>query len=168
MEIKIICYASEQRKLWFLYQGKPMQAQLICQGSKKTIFLLPENCTIELPDQTLLFKPAKKHIQELDALTITTPLSGCVVKIFVQPGQTILSGQTVATIESMKMENEIRALSHAVIQTIPITQGDVVQKNQVLITLAPITSAPKDNLAEQEEAYGKREHANVKAQIQDW
>ena len=168
MEIKIIHYAPELHKLWFIYKNKPMQAHLIYQANKKTIFLLPENRSIEIPDNHFLFKPAKKHIQDENATTITSPLSGCVVKVFVQPGQTILPGQTVATIESMKMENEIRALSHAVIQTIPITHGDMVQKNQVLITLAPITSAPVNNLAEKETACGKREHANVKAQVQNW
>jgi acetyl/propionyl-CoA carboxylase alpha subunit len=155
MEIKIIYYAPESRKLWLTYNNKPIQAQLICKGNKKIIFLLPENRYIEIPDQTLLFKPAKKQIQEQDNSSILSPLSGCVVKILVEEGQTITPGQTIATIESMKMENEIRALSHALIQTIPIAQGDVVQKNQVLITLAPITSAPKNHLAEQEVTCGK-------------
>lgn len=168
MEITIIAYVPEQRKLGFLYQGKPMQAQLIQEGDKKTIFLLPENLIISIPDQAQRFKPAKKQTQEQDASAITSPLSGCVVKIFVTPGQTIIPGQTIATIESMKMENEIRALGHALIQTIPIAPGDVVQKNQVLITLTPITSTPENKLVEQEDPYGKREHADVKAQIQDW
>ena len=168
MEIKNLKYSPERKLFWFLYNNKPMQAQIIEQNNKKKIYLLPQN-NIVTPHQTAsLFKPAKKQSQQIDLGCIKSPLSGSVVKLFVQPGQTITQGQTLLTIESMKMENEIRSFFNAVIQTIPIAEGSVVQQSEVLITLIPIASALSNELADKEDLYGKPKHSNVKTQIQDW
>lgn len=118
-----------------------MQAQLITHNNKKGIFLLGQKKFIEITEEQLFFKPAKKLTTQDHTPQIISPLTGKIIKLFVTEDQIINSGQTVVTIESMKMENEIRAPSNAVIQTIHIAPNSMVQKNQVLITLTPITSA---------------------------
>jgi len=66
--------------------------------------------------------------------TLCAPLAGRVIKQCVSAQQSIKKGQQLVIIESMKMENELRAESDAFIKTIQIKQGDVVQANQVLMT----------------------------------
>lgn len=64
---------------------------------------------------------------------LKSPLAGRVSKIFVSPAQLVKLGQPLVLIESMKMENEICASRAGFIKTILITQGNVVQPEQVLI-----------------------------------
>ena len=42
---------------------------------------------------------------------ITAPMSGRVVQVLVQPGQTVQEGESLVIIEAMKMETEIRAIA---------------------------------------------------------
>jgi biotin carboxyl carrier protein len=65
--------------------------------------------------------------------TVKSPLAGRIVKIFVKPGDQVIQNQPLLIIESMKMENEIRAISHGIIKSISIEEGNLVQQNQVLI-----------------------------------
>ena len=169
MELKIIHYCQEQKTFWVIYNNKPMQAKIVEHQNKKFMYFLPQNKLIALPSTTMFFRPAKKQSDDTDHSTLKSPLSGSVVKIFIKPGQAVSPGEKLLTIESMKMENEIRALVSAVIQTIPIAEGFVVQQSQVLITQTPITSATRSDLVEKEDPYGKPgQHTNVKTQIQDW
>ncbi len=66
--------------------------------------------------------------------SLKSPLAGRVVKILVKPGDQVSKNQLLVIIESMKMENEIRATFPGFIKNISITEGNLVQQNQVLIT----------------------------------
>lgn len=70
----------------------------------------------------------------LDKNDITSPLAGKVIKINVTPNQFVTKNQTLVIIESMKMENEIRATSDSFIKTVFIKESDLVQQGQLLIT----------------------------------
>lgn len=65
---------------------------------------------------------------------LKSPLAGKVTSIFVHPGQKVAKGQLLLSIESMKMENEIRSTQAAHIKTLLIGPGDMIQPNQQLIT----------------------------------
>jgi biotin carboxyl carrier protein len=65
---------------------------------------------------------------------LKSPLCGRIIKINVKPNQFVTKNQTLMVIESMKMENEIRANYDAFIKTIPISPQDLVQPNQILMT----------------------------------
>lgn len=64
---------------------------------------------------------------------LKSPLAGRITRVVVQPGQSVQPGSPLLFIESMKMENEICAQSAAFIKTIFISEGNVVQPNQILI-----------------------------------
>ena len=66
--------------------------------------------------------------------TLKSPLAGRIVKILVKTGDQVSKNQLLVIIESMKMENEIRATFPGFIKNISITEGNLVQQNQVLIT----------------------------------
>ena len=69
-----------------------------------------------------------------DNLSLKSPLAGRIVKILVKPGDQVNKNQLLVVIESMKMENEIRATFNGFIKNISISDGNLVQQNQVLIT----------------------------------
>jgi len=66
--------------------------------------------------------------------TLKSPLAGRIIKILVKTGDQASKNQLLVIIESMKMENEIRATFPGFIKNISITEGNLVQQNQVLIT----------------------------------
>jgi len=165
MEIKIIRHLSKQQKLWFTANGIVKSAQFFTHNGKNAVYLLPEAKICSQKEFVSLFKAAQK--EEKNLTQIISPLTGSLVKIFVSIGQKVMPGDPIALIESMKMENEIRAFIPAIIQTIPITQGSVIQKSQVLVTQTPITPQNEDEVIEKETLYGNH-NENVKTQIQDW
>ena len=67
---------------------------------------------------------------------ILSPMPGLVVSIAVEPGQAIKSGQTVAIVEAMKMQNIIRAERDGVVKTVGPGPGDSVAADEVLVELA--------------------------------
>jgi biotin carboxyl carrier protein len=69
-----------------------------------------------------------------EMLALKSPLSGRITKIFVKNGEQVNKNHPVLAIESMKMENEIRAPFNAFVKSILISEGNLIQQDQVLIT----------------------------------
>jgi 3-methylcrotonyl-CoA carboxylase alpha subunit len=70
-----------------------------------------------------------------DAREVFAPLNGKVVKINVNENETVKSGDTLLVIESMKMENRIISPRDADVEQINVSVGDLVELNELLITL---------------------------------
>lgn len=66
---------------------------------------------------------------------IKSPLAGRIVRVLGSVGATVLKGQPLVVIESMKMENEICASRDGIIKTLFIALGNLVQPNELLIEL---------------------------------
>jgi biotin carboxyl carrier protein len=66
--------------------------------------------------------------------SLKSPLSGKVIKIHVQSNQFVRKNEPLIVIESMKMENEIRAKTDTFVKTIQISHQDLVQQDQLLMT----------------------------------
>jgi pyruvate carboxylase subunit B len=64
---------------------------------------------------------------------ITTAMPGSVVKMKVQKGDIVKEGDTILIVEAMKMENEIRTPISGTIEDIYVTEGDVVNPDEVLV-----------------------------------
>lgn len=68
-------------------------------------------------------------------MAVTAPIPGLIVKILVEPGDTIVEEQPLVILEAMKMENEIRAARSGVIKSVAIQPGARVEQNSVLLVL---------------------------------
>ena len=80
--------------------------------------------------------PAPQPISKtLGTVTVKSPLPGSVIKIYVTVGQTIKRGDTLLTLESMKMENSILSEKNAVVKTIHVQQGQTVMQDDALFDL---------------------------------
>ncbi|MEM0909996.1 MAG: sodium-extruding oxaloacetate decarboxylase subunit alpha [Pseudomonadota bacterium] len=67
------------------------------------------------------------------ASSIEAPLSGNIVKIMIEDGQSIAEGDVVLILEAMKMETEVRSTVSGVVQRIHAKEGDAVNAGQPLI-----------------------------------
>lgn len=74
---------------------------------------------------------ADKAVDE--AKVCRSPVSGIVVKVSAQVGQTIQTGDVLLVLEAMKMETTITAPAAGKIAAIPVNPGDSVQSGQVLV-----------------------------------
>ena len=70
------------------------------------------------------------------ANAIVAPLPGSVVSISVKAGDAVKSGQQLAVIEAMKMENEILAPADGTVKAGHVSAGQAVQQGDALIELA--------------------------------
>ena len=74
---------------------------------------------------------SKNESREKD---VKAPMPGLVLQLLVEPGQTVSEGQDLLILEAMKMENIIQAPKDGEIEHIEVSNGDAVEKNQVLIS----------------------------------
>ncbi|MBQ3717129.1 MAG: biotin/lipoyl-binding protein [Paludibacteraceae bacterium] len=66
---------------------------------------------------------------------VKSPLPGSVIKVLVSEGQAVKKGDTLLTLESMKMENAIMAESDGTVKQIAVTPGQNVMQDDLLIVL---------------------------------
>ena len=66
---------------------------------------------------------------------ITSPLPGSVIKVLVSEGQAVKKGDTLLTLESMKMENAIMAECDGTVSKIAVTAGQNVMQDDLLVVL---------------------------------
>ena len=66
---------------------------------------------------------------------VTSPLPGSVIKVLVSEGQNVKKGDTLLTLESMKMENAIMADRDGVVTKIAVTAGQNVMQEDLLVVL---------------------------------
>ncbi len=62
-----------------------------------------------------------------------SPVSGIVVRVAAQVGQTLQTGDVLLVLEAMKMETNITAPAAGKIAAIKVNQGDGVQSGQVVV-----------------------------------
>jgi biotin carboxyl carrier protein len=67
---------------------------------------------------------------------LKAPMPGLIVAIPVEEGQEIQSGDDLIILESMKMQNELKAPRDGTVSRIRVKAGDNVDQNQVLLTLS--------------------------------
>lgn len=72
---------------------------------------------------------------------LTANLSGTVVKVLVEDGQDVTSGDSLLVLEAMKMETEVTAPKDGKIGAIHVAVGDTVLSGQVLIEWAEESAA---------------------------
>lgn len=69
-------------------------------------------------------------------VTVRSPMPGLIVDVPVTVGQQVKKGQTVVILESMKMENELKAPRDGVVHRIEVGKGDSVEHNKPLVFIA--------------------------------
>ncbi len=79
---------------------------------------------------------APKVAVQAGGIKIESPMQGLIIEILVKVGDTVKAGDTVATLEAMKMENPIVAPQDGTITSITASKGDTVDGGDLLITLA--------------------------------
>jgi biotin carboxyl carrier protein len=80
-------------------------------------------------------KPAPAKAPAGKSADVRAPLPGVIIHVLVRPGDEVKAGQTVCTLETMKMENAIKAESAGKITAVNIAPGQSVLQDEVLIVI---------------------------------
>jgi biotin carboxyl carrier protein len=66
---------------------------------------------------------------------IKAPISGRIIEVLIQAGESVKKGQLLFVLEAMKMQNHINSPTTAKISHLTVHKGDVVKTGDVLATL---------------------------------
>jgi len=75
----------------------------------------------------------KQHRRE--SQVVRAPMPGLVVKVEVEIGAQVETGQGLVVLEAMKMENEIKSIQRGKVESIHISAGKIVEKGEKLLTI---------------------------------
>ena len=67
---------------------------------------------------------------------LTAPMPGVILSVLARPGARVKRGDTLATLEAMKMESPLKAPRDTVIGEVLVTDGQAVAYGDTLITFA--------------------------------
>ncbi|NBV05442.1 MAG: acetyl-CoA carboxylase biotin carboxyl carrier protein subunit, partial [Cytophagia bacterium] len=71
--------------------------------------------------------------KERKQTALKAPMPGLVLRVLVTEGQTLQAGDPILVLESMKMENVLRAQSDSKVIALVIQPGEAVEKGQILV-----------------------------------
>jgi biotin carboxyl carrier protein len=84
------------------------------------------------PRSTIVKKPFRFPGGEV---AIKAPMPGLVVDVLAVEGQQITAGEVLVILESMKMENELRAQWDGTVRSVHVRPGDVAGQDQALVIM---------------------------------
>ncbi|EKF49870.1 glutaconyl-CoA decarboxylase subunit gamma [Thermosipho africanus H17ap60334] len=132
------------RKFKVRVNGKEYTVEVEELGGAQSIQSVPtpepvvENETKSIQTQSTVEEktaPKQEAAIPTSGAKVVAPMSGIVLKILVSAGQKINSGDKVAILEAMKMENEIISEFSGTVKNVLVKEGDNVDTGQVLIEL---------------------------------
>lgn len=66
---------------------------------------------------------------------LRSPMPGLIIAVLLTEGERVEAGQTVVILESMKMQNELKATISGVISSVHVQAGQTVDKDAVLVNI---------------------------------
>lgn len=78
---------------------------------------------------------SSRETVSLKGNSVASPMPGLLVKIPVSTGDKVKAGTTLAIVEAMKMQNELRAPCDGIVSKINFNEGDQVDALQVIVEL---------------------------------
>lgn len=76
---------------------------------------------------------AKKGVRHDHAGGLIAPMPGQIRSVAVSVGDAVKKGQTLLTMEAMKMEIRIQALKDGTVKSVSVVQGQTVEREQILV-----------------------------------
>ncbi|HHU54121.1 MAG TPA: biotin/lipoyl-binding protein [Clostridiaceae bacterium] len=115
-----------------------MKTYRVAVGDKEYIVKVEEVAEGTVVQETVASAPAASAdvVAGGDAEIIEAPLQGLILSVNVKPGDAVKTGDTVLIIEAMKLENEVVAPQDGVIQQVFVTQGQTVDAEDALYSIA--------------------------------
>jgi biotin carboxyl carrier protein len=106
-------------------------------GFRASLFDGAYDFTLQDPHKLLLAAAMARGRNNASSV-VTALMPGKVLKLLVQPGETVEEGQPILILEAMKMQNEYTAPMHGTVAQIHVEEGANLEINAPIITLLPV------------------------------
>lgn len=123
-----------------LLDNRSVSAVIEERGDDWEVLIMGDLYSVKVQDERsyrLAQSRTKNAGVEGDAV-IASPMPGIIVAVPVSEGTIVSLGDKVIILESMKMENELRAPRDGIVTFVGVTTGASVEKDQVLLTIGPL------------------------------
>ena len=122
-----------------IYDGNSYNAELIREtgGKHYRVNLNYSTYQIDMLDSQAKYMKLRRggSSDSTQADVITAPMPCKIVKLYVNPGDTLKEGDTVLTMEAMKMQSNYKVSAPCKVKEILVNEGDSVRVEQALIRL---------------------------------
>lgn len=118
-----------------LYQGRSFAIGLVSQGEKLQASWQGETAILKLIDEKKMRRKGGSGSAAAESGNVVSPMPGRVVKVHVTPGQKVATGDGIAVVEAMKMENEFKSPKDGVVKDVRVKVGDSVEGGAVLVVV---------------------------------
>ena len=130
VSVQIIRTDASHGRMDLLIDGQRVNAHVSSDGAKRWV---------TINGQTLMLTKtsgAKRGVHHEHAGGLIAPMPGQVRSVSVSVGDAVKKGQTLLTMEAMKMEIRIQALRDGKVTALHVHQGQTVEREQILIEVA--------------------------------
>jgi biotin carboxyl carrier protein len=90
---------------------------------------------VQVLDERALLMAQRRGTTTTGTGQVSSPMPGLIVAVPVKVGDTVSAGQTVAILESMKMQNEMKTPIAGVVQAVHCEPGQTVDKGALLAVI---------------------------------
>lgn len=119
-----------------LIEGRSHLVYIAREKDKKYFYLDGQQFVVQEPSQEReSLQPGEEKTKGADLL-VKAPMPGKVIKINVSEKEEVRKNQTLAIVEAMKMENEIKSSIEGYVKKIFVSAGDLVDSERPLIELS--------------------------------
>lgn len=121
-----------------LYEGNSYNAELIkgVGGKHYSVNLNYSTYQIDMLDsQAKYMRMRKKQNSSVQADVVTSPMPCKIVKVYCKPGDKVKEGDTLFTMEAMKMQSNYKVATDCEVENVMVAEGDTVRADQMLIKL---------------------------------
>jgi biotin carboxyl carrier protein len=118
-----------------LVHGKVYNAAVWQRRGRREVQIGQWSTSVEVASAQTQRPSAKPAAALSGRQEITAPMSGRVIQVLVQPGQTVQAGESLVIIEAMKMETEIRAIAPGQVRNIQAAVDTAVEAGQLLLVI---------------------------------
>ncbi len=127
--VSIQVLRAESGRMDLLIDGQRVNAHVSSDGAKRWV---------TVNGHTLILTKtsgAKRGIRHDHAGGLIAPMPGQVRSVAVSVDDVVKKGQTLLTMEAMKMEIRIQALKDGKVKAVHVSQGQTVEREQILIEM---------------------------------
>jgi len=117
-----------------LAAGRSYRVHIAGQGNRIFVAVDTAQFCLEVPEQGSSSKYREESAGHGDG-TVKAPMPGLVIKINVAEGEEVAPGDSLAVVEAMKMEHEMRASVRAIVAKVHVKEGQQVDAFQPLVDL---------------------------------
>ena len=129
VSVQIVRTDASHGRMDLLIDGQRVNAHVSSDGAKRWV---------TINGRTLMLTKtsgAKRGVRHDHAGGLIAPMPGQVRSVSVSVGDAVKKGQTLLTMEAMKMEIRIQALKDGVVKMVYAVQGQTVEREQILIEM---------------------------------